>query len=727
MKKIELKIKGMHCQSCVTLIDKTLKKHGGVLNSNVNLATERATVEYDENKTNTDEIIKIIESRGYKSHLPVSDRADERIEKQKEINRLRNLLVLSAVLAIPIMIFSMVFPGALPYQNYIIMVMATIVQFVVGFRFYKAAWSALKNKSSNMDTLIAMGTSAAYFYSVFLVFFGTGGHHYFEASSMLITLVMVGKYLEAKAMGRTNEAIKKLIKLSPKTATVVRDGKEMTINVDDVKTGDKILVKPGEKIPVDGVIIEGNSSVDESMVTGESIPVEKNKGDTVISATINSHGSFTFKATKVGEETTISRIIKLIEDAQGSKAPIQRFADKISSYFVPAVLLIALITFISWLFLFSAGFSFSLVAAVAVLVIACPCALGLATPTAIMVGTGKGAENGILIKGGEALETSHKIKHVIFDKTGTLTHGKPELTDIVSIKVPDDEVLEIAASIEKRSEHPLADAIVKRATEKNIKLKDVKEFKALSGLGVTGEISGKQYLLGNIKLMKEKGIKTSDIVEKVESLEDQGKTVMILSEKHQAIGIVAVADTIKETSKDAVKMLHDLGIKTYMITGDNKRAANAIAKEVGIDESFAEVMPKDKAEYVKKLQKNGDAVAMIGDGINDSPAIAQADVGIAMGSGTDVAMETGNIVLMKNDLLDIPKAIKLSKMTMAKIKQNMFWALFYNVVGIPIAAGILYPFTGWLLSPVIAGGAMALSSVSVVINSLHLKTKKLKI
>ena len=712
MKKVDLKIGGMHCQSCAVMIGKKLKKREGVLYSNVNLTTEKATLEIDESKINEKEIIGAIESLGYSASVQTGEDGHE---KEKELGRLRNLLITSFILSIPVMFLSMLFVGVLPYQDYLIWILTTPVQFIIGKTFYLGAWGALKNKTSNMDTLIALGTSTAYFYSVYSLLSGEG-HLYFETSAILISLVFLGRYLEARAKGRTNEAIKKLMGLSPKTATVIRNKRELRIPVDDVVAGDIIIVKPGEKIPVDGIITEGNTSIDESMITGESIPVDKHKGDTVIGATINKHGSFRFRATKVGANTTLSRIIKLIEDAQGSRAPIQRFADQISAYFVPAVILIALFTFGIW-YLLGAEFSFALILAVAVLVIACPCALGLATPTSIMVGTGIGAQNGILIKGGEALETAHRIKHIILDKTGTITRGEPEVTDVSG-----PGVLEIAASMEKNSEHPLADAIVRKAGSSKVRLRKATDFHAIPGHGISAKINGVQYHMGNIKLMKKHGvdIDSNDHVR----LEGEGKTVMFLSRGKKLLGHIAVADTIKDSSPDAVAKLHGMGIDVYMITGDNRRTAEAIAKKAGISRFFSDVLPEDKAKHVKDLQKKG-LVAMVGDGINDAPALAQADIGIAMGSGTDVAMETGNIVLMKDDLLDVPRAIKLSRMTMGKIRQNMFWALIYNTLGIPVAAGVLYPFTGWLLNPMIAGAAMAMSSVSVVTNSLLMKRHKI--
>ena len=606
----------------------------------------------------------------------------------------------------------------LPHQDYVLWILATPVQFYIGLQFYKGTWTALKNKSANMDTLVSLGTSAAYFFSVYVVLSGNG-HQYFEASAILITLVIFGKYLEAKAKGKTSEAIKKLMHLSPKKATVIRNGKEIVVKISEIELNDIILVKPGGKIPVDGIIVEGYSSVNESMITGESIPVDKNVNDNVIGGTINKQGAFKFKATKIGKNTILSGIIKLIEDAQGRKAPIQRFADNVSAYFVPVVILISILTFSSWYYLFDAELSFALVTAVAVLVIACPCALGLATPTAIMVGTGKGAKNGILIKGGDSLETAHKLKYLIFDKTGTITKGVPEVTDIIPLG--NEDILKIAASIEKNSEHPLGEAIVEKAKTDKIVLSNISNFESIPGHGISSNIGKKKYYFGNLKLMKDLKIKVES---DASDLEKEGKTVMYLAENKKLIGLIAVADTIKETSASAVKSLEKLGIRVYMITGDNKNTANAIAKIAGIKNVFAGVLPEDKAKYVRKLQRHG-TVAMVGDGVNDAPALAQADIGIAMGSGTDVAMETGNIVLMKNDLMDISKAIKLSKVTMTKIRQNMFWALFYNSLGIPIAAGVLYPFTGWLLNPMLAGGAMAMSSVSVVMNSLLLKKKKI--
>lgn len=727
MKKTNLQISGMHCASCSTIITRALKKNQHVKEANVNFATSKATVDFDEKSISEDDLIKIIESAGYKAER-ITDKTVFNKTEKKEITRYKKLLITSLIFAVPSLLIAMILPMIgieIPYMDYLLWVLATPIQFYVGLDFYKGTWHSLKNKSANMDSLIAIGTTAAYLYSIYTLFFATELGQYFEISAILITLVILGKYWESVAKGKTSEAIKKLMHLSPKTAIIIKGGKEIEISVDAIQVGDIVLVKPGTRLPVDGTIVEGQTSIDESMITGESLPTEKKKGDAVIGGTINKYGTFKFKATKVGENTTLSHIIKIIEEAQGSKAPIQRFADAISSYFVPIVIALALLTFSLWFFVLGKEFSFSLLTAVAVLVIACPCALGLATPTAIMVGTGKGAKSGILIKGGAALETAHKIKYVIFDKTGTITKGTPEVTEVIPVGLDSEsKVVQIAGSIEKSSEHPLAEAIVKKAKKEKTVFKSVTGFKAIPGKGVEASINRVKYYLGNTKLLDAHNINSSKLKTQIQSLEGQGKTVMILTDSKKVLGLIAVADTIKETSKRAVQNLQKLKIKVFMITGDNERTAKAIAAQAGINHVFAEVLPEEKSNYVKNLQKQGKVMA-VGDGINDAPMLAQADIGIAMGSGTDVAMETGNIVLMSNDLMDVSKAIKLSKLTMSKIKQNMFWALIYNVLGIPIAAGVLYPFTGWLLSPIIAGGAMAASSVSVVTNSLLLKKKRL--
>lgn len=717
MKKINLEVTGMHCASCSTLVNRALSKTDGVINANVNLTTNKASVEFDEKKVSVDDLIGAITKKGYGAKVAAGKKNFSK--EEKKIKSLRNKFLLSLIFAFPVFILGMFFmDNDFMYKNVIMWILATPVQFVVGYSMYKSAFSALKGKSTNMDTLVVMGTTAAYLYSVFIVLNG-GMHQYFEASAVLITIVVFGRYLEAKAKGKTSDAIKKLIGLSPKYAIVIRGGKEEKVVVDDIKIGDIILVRPGEKIPIDGKIVSGSSSVDESMITGESIPVEKKKGDNVIGGTINKTGSFKFSATKIGENTTLSKIIKLVEDAQSDKAPIQRFADTVSAYFVPAVLVIAFLTFVFWNFIY--GFNFALITSVAVLVIACPCALGLATPTAIMVGTGLGAKNGILIKGGEALETAHKIKNVILDKTGTITKGEPLVTDVVSFG--QKNILKIVGSLEKNSEHPLGEAILKKCKDKEIVFDPVKDFRSIPGHGIKGKIKGTEYHFGNMKLMKDKKVDVKEHIDLIEKLEE-GKTVMMISTGKKLLGLVAVMDVLKNSSRLAVKKLQELGIKVYMITGDNRRTAKAIAGKVNVDGYFAESLPEDKADYVKKLQTRG-KVCMVGDGINDAPALAQSDIGISMGSGTDVAMETGEVVLMKNDLVDVYRAIKLSKVTMSKIRQNMFWALFYNTLGIPVAAGIFYPFFGWLLNPMIAGAAMAMSSVSVVSNSLLLKFKKL--
>ncbi len=735
MKTITLSITGMHCASCSNLITKTLLKKQGVKEANVNYATARASVSFDSSLTSESNLIEAIKGRGYGAGVSDGfDREKEMQNRSAEMLRLKWLLTISATFSIPAALVGMLlmsdglfFIGyELPYAEFVLFFLAVPVQFYVGWDFYRGAWVALRNKTASMDTLISLGTSAAFFYSTYSVFFSEEKFgQYFEISAVLITLVILGKFLEARAKGKTSEAIEKLVGMSPKIATVLRAGKELKISVDEVKLGDIIHVRPGEKIPVDGFVMDGDSSVDESMVTGESIPVEKTKGALVIGGTVNKHGSFRFKATKIGADTTLAHIIKLIEDAQGRKAPIQRFADSVSAYFVPAVIIIAAITFAAWFFIMKEPFSFALLTSIAVLVIACPCALGLATPTAIMVGTGKGARSGILIKGGDVLENLHKVKTVIFDKTGTLTNGKPEVTNVIALEqFSPKEIVSIASSLEKESEHSLAEAIVRYSKEKKIAAKKISSFKAIPGKGVIGKIGKSAYLVGNRALMSSSKLALKSIEAKLAELENQGKTAMLVSDSKKIIGIIAVADTIKPSAVQAVKSLESLGIEVYMITGDNKRTANAIAKQLNLKNIFAEVMPNQKADYVKKLQLKG-PVAMIGDGINDAPALATAEIGIVMGSGTDVAMESGNVVLMRNDLNDIPRAILLSRQTMSKIKQNMFWALFYNVLGIPIAAGVLFPFTGWLLSPLLAGGAMALSSVSVVANSLLLRYQKL--
>ena len=743
-RRVHLSLTGMDCASCALIIEKSLKKMPGVKEVHVNFASEKASVVFDETKSSIKDLIDAVDRAGYQAE-EVSEitSEDESKKREERISKSRKLFLYSLVLSIPMLYFMLLdffkwLPGGNifpPYFGIISLILTIPVQFIIGSGFYKGMWSSLRMKSFNMDSLIAIGTSTAFIYSflsyLFFVLtnetiFGLDGMKipelYFETSAFLITFVLLGKWLEAKAKGRTSEAIKKLMGLQAKTARVIRKGVTQDIPVDQVVHGDIVLVRPGEKIPVDGNITKGSSAIDESMVTGESIPVEKKIGDPVIGATINKTGTFEFETTRVGAETTLAQIIRLIEEAQGSKAPIQAFADRISSWFVPAVIGIAILTFIIWFFILKAPLDFALLAFTAVIVIACPCALGLATPTAIMVGTGKGAEHGILVKGGEPLEAAMKIKAIIFDKTGTLTKGKPEVTDVITLGNNDeDEILTISASLERLSEHSLAEAIYSHAEEEGMKLDEVNEFAAIPGHGVSGKIGENSYYFGNRKLIMDyPKLDITKVHRKIAQLEEQGKTVMILSSAQEILGLIAVADKVKESSKEAVKKLKGLGLQVYMVTGDNQRTAKAIAREVGIDNVLAEVLPDDKVEEVRKLQNKGMKVAMVGDGINDAPALAQADLGIAMGSGTDVAMETGGIVIIKNDLNDVVSALQLSRETMAKIRQNMFFALFYNIIGIPIAARVFIGF-GLILKPELAGLAMALSSVSVVTNSLLLR------
>ena len=725
MKQINLKIKGMHCASCAVTIEKSITAMNGVKSANVNFGSEKLHIDYDEKKTNVEEFKNKIKSLGYevvdKEHL------HEHMHQDSDIKKLKNKLILSFILTCFILLgsfsnFLKIIPGFLA-NNYVLFILAGIVQFYVGLQFYKGFWNEIKNKSLGMDSLIVIGTSAAYFYSLFVTFFSSINQNvYYDTAAAIITLILLGRYLEAKAKSHTSDAIKKLVELQAKEATVIRNGKELKIPIGSVRLGDIIIVKPGGKIPVDGIVISGHSSVDESMVTGESIPVEKKIKDVVIGSTINKEGSFKFKATKIGGNTLLSQIIKMVEEAQGKKAPIQRIADKVSGIFVPIVVLIAIFTFVIWFF---AGpepkLTFALVNAVAVLIIACPCALGLATPTAIMVSTGKGAESGILIKGGESLEITHKVDTLIFDKTGTLTKGKPEVTDIIGVNNKEDTVLKYAALAEKRSEHALGEAILNKFKGN---IPEVSSFNALIGRGVRAVYNKKEILLGNTTLMSESKIDYSELKNKIENLETEGKTVMMLALNKKMIGIIAVADTLKDNTPHIIDELKEMGKELFMITGDNERTGKAIAKQAGIYNVLANVLPQDKVRKIKDLQNQGKIVAMIGDGINDAPALAQADVGIAIGSGTDVAIETGDIILVKSDLKDVVKSIKLSRYTIRKIRQNLVFAFGYNIAAIPIAAGILYPFFGFLLNPMIAAAAMATSSISVVLNSLSMKRYK---
>ena len=719
-KKISIDVLGMNCAACSSRVEKVLLKQEGVISANVNLLANKANIEYDANKIKLEDLMKIIEKTGFKAKIGVKkDLSRDKELREKEIKSLKTSFIISAILSIPL--FSAMFLHMAGIDNilnngWFQLALATPVQFIIGYRFYKGAYNSLKGGGANMDVLVSMGTSAAYFYSIYNLL--TEVHqYYFEASAVIITLILLGKTFEAVAKGKTSEAIKKLIGLQPKTARVIKDGVEIDIPIEEVEIGDIIVVRPGERIPVDGMIVEGNSALDESMITGESIPIDKTIGDEVIGATINKFGSFKFKATKIGKDTVLSQIIKLVEDAQGSKAPVQRLADKISGIFVPVVMIIALITFIG-IYIIGKNFNQGLMNAVAVLVIACPCALGLATPTAIMVGTGKGAENGILIKSGEHLEMAHKMDTIVFDKTGTITKGEPEVTDIIAFNnIAKDEILRIAASVEKTSEHPLGQSIVRKGEEELLILTEPESFIAIPGKGLKVSLEGKEIFVGNRKLMKDNNISIEEKEEELLKLEEEGKTAMLISIDGMLSGIIAVADQIKESSKSSIEKLLSMGLDVYMITGDNERTAKAIGKEVGIANVLAEVLPENKAEVVEKLKAKGKHVGMVGDGINDAPALAAADVGFAVGTGTDVAMEAADITLMRGDLIGVVTAIRLSHRTMKTIKQNLFWAFFYNSIGIPFAA------VGFL-NPMIAGAAMAFSSVSVVTNSLRLKKFK---
>ncbi|NLW07139.1 MAG: copper-translocating P-type ATPase [Clostridia bacterium] len=714
----------MSCAACAARVEKKLRSLAGVRQANVNLALERATLEINQAQITLPELQEAIAGLGYQA-APVtknSGREGEALDQKVQIRRQARLVIFAAILSMPLlaMMFGEILNIPLPpllHSKIFQFLLATPIQFGAGWQFYRGSYQNLRRGSANMDVLVALGTSAAYFYSVATTFF-ISGHVYYETSAIIITLILLGRLLEALAKGRTSEAIKKLMGLQAKTARVIRGGQEMDIAVEEVQVGDTVLVRPGEKIPVDGIIIEGYSSIDESMLTGESIPVDKQVGDEVIGATINKQGAFKFKATRVGAETALAQIVKVVEEAQGSKAPIQRLADVISGYFVPAVVGIALLTFVGWYFWIEPGnLARAILNFTAVLVIACPCALGLATPTSIMVGTGRGAENGILIKGGEHLERAYRLQTIILDKTGTITKGQPEVTDIIPLNnIGAEELLRLAASVERNSEHPLGQAIVNKAQEQGLELAEPQEFAAIPGQGVRGTVSYQQLLIGNRKLMAANNIPPEQFGKQVEMLENEGKTAMLVAAEGIPKGIIAVADTVKEHSAEAVAALQRLGIELLMITGDNRRTAEAIARQVGINRQnvLAEVLPEDKAREVQRLRQQGKVVGMVGDGINDAPALAAADLGIALGTGTDIAMETADITLMGGDLRAIAAAIALSRATMRNIKQNLFWALFYNSLGIPIAA------LGFL-SPVLAGAAMAFSSVSVVTNALRLK------
>jgi P-type Cu+ transporter len=734
--RLDLPVTGMNCAGCAANIEKALKNVPGVESAIVNFATARATVIYSPKIIRPDEIEAAIVSAGYgvlKTGEGEEEEDSERKAREREFQRLTREFWTALAFSALVFIGSMphVFPWIPHFFNnfFLLWALATPVQFWIGARFYKGAWAMLKHKTADMNTLIAVGTSAAYVYSaaaaLFPGFFESGGIEpqvYFDTSAVIITLILFGKLLEARAKGRTSEAIKKLVGLQPKTARVIRGEAEMDIPIREVVVGDIVVVRPGERIPVDGIVIKGRSAVDESMMTGESVPVEKEEGSEVVGATVNKAGSFVFRTTKVGKNTVLAQIIRLVREAQGSKAPVQRLADTIAGYFVPAVIAIAVLTFGIWMiFGPKPSLTFALLNFVAVMIIACPCALGLATPTAVMVGTGKGAEIGILIKGGESLETAHKVTAVVFDKTGTLTKGEPEVTDVVTVApFSENELIRLAASAEKTSEHPLAEAILKKASEKSLAVVSAGTFRVLEGMGIEAEVEGRQVSLGNEKLMNERDVDLSTLMAKAAAFSGEGKTTIFVAVEKRLAGLIAIADMLKDHSVEAVERLKRLGLDVIMLTGDNRRTAEAIAARAGIDHVVPELLPSGKVAEIKKLQDSGSRVAMVGDGINDAPALAQADIGIAIGSGTDIAMEAADITLIKNDLRDVAVAIELSRRTIRTIKQNLFWAFIYNIIGIPIAAGILYPFFGLLLNPMLASAAMAFSSVSVVTNSLRL-------
>lgn len=732
--EVDFKLIGMTCAACATRIEKGLSRMPGVSKATVNFALEIAHVEYNAAQISAADMTIKVEQLGYKA-IRKEEEAAKGDYKEKEIRHKKLQLLVSALLSVPLLwamvshfsFTSWIYLPEFLMNPWIQLALATPVQFVIGSQFYVGAYKALRNKSANMDVLVSLGTSAAYFYSLYLTLkwaITADAHHlapdmYYETSAILITLIILGKLFEVLAKGRTSEAIKKLMGLQAKTALVVRDGQEMTVSVEEVIIGDIVLVRPGDKIPVDGEVVEGISAVDESMLTGESIPVEKKTGDAVIGATVNKNGSLKIKATRVGKETALAQIIRVVEEAQGSKAPIQRIADVISGIFVPIVVGIAVVTFLIWYIWITPGeFAAALEKAIAVLVIACPCALGLATPTSIMAGSGRAAEFGILFKGGEHLESMQKVETIVLDKTGTVTKGKPELTDVRIEDLDETVALRLIGSAEKQSEHPLAEAIVNGIITKGITLTETEQFEAIPGYGIRAIVEGKEVMVGTRKLLQHENIPFGEAAATMEQLESEGKTAMLIAIDKRYAGIVAVADTIKETSKEAIAKLKQMGLEVIMITGDNKRTAQAIANEVGIDRVLAEVLPEGKAEEVKKLQAQGKKVAMVGDGINDAPALATADVGIAIGTGTDIAIEAADVTLMRGELTSIAEAIFMSRKTMANIKQNLFWALGYNTLGIPIAA------IG-LLAPWVAGAAMALSSVSVVLNALRLQRIKL--
>ena len=753
MKTQKFDVKGMTCSACSSRIEKNVNKTDGIIEANVNLLTNSMTVKYDESVLSINDIIKVVEDTGYGASSVMKKTAEVKSDAKddkSEIKEMKKRVIISLIFAVPLFYISMghmlnwplpgIFHGT---ENALIFAFTQFLLclpvMIVNNKYYKVGFKTLFKGSPNMDSLIAIGTSAAAAYGVYAIYkIGYGLGHmdmdmvmqfsmdlYFESAAVVLALITLGKFLEARAKGRTSDAIKKLIDLSPKTALVERIGIEMEIPIEDVVKGDVIIVKPGQSIPVDGVIVFGNSSIDESMLTGESMPVEKKVGDKVVGASINKSGFFKFEAQKVGDDTTLAQIIKLVEEASSSKAPISKMADKISGIFVPIVIAIAVLSTIVWLIL-GADFEFALSIGIAVLVISCPCALGLATPTAIMVGTGKGAENGILIKSAEALEIAHHVQTVVMDKTGTITEGRPRVTNLVADGIDETEMLRIAASAEKGSEHPLADAIVDEAKELNLELYDVKNFEAIPGQGLRAVVNNKIYYLGNLRLINEQKINIKNFEEKSIKFADEGKTPLYFADENNVLGIISVADVVKPTSEAAIKEFEAMGIEVVMLTGDNKKTAEAIRRQLGITRAVAEVLPQDKEREIRKIQEQGRRVAMIGDGINDAPALARADVGIAIGAGTDVAIESADIVLIRSDLLDAVTAVQLSKATIKNIKQNLFWAFIYNTIGIPLAAGVFYSILGWKLNPMFAGAAMSLSSVSVVSNALRLKFFKPK-
>ena len=729
--KINLQVGGMTCVNCAKTIEKALNSREGVYNATVVFAAEKVAVEYNPDQISLPAIKKVIQDVGYTVIEPKPQEGAEDKARKRHIQRLKLLLTASIGLTIPIIALMWLSPLPMEQTNILMFLLATPVQFVVGWTFYVGTYKGLKNKTANMDTLIAMGTSTAYFYSTVVTFIPElfpNAAVFFDTVTMIMTFILLGKLLDAIAKGRTSEAIRKIMGLQAKVARIIRNSQEMEVPIEEVIVGDIVMVRPGEKIPVDGTIIEGYSAVDEKVITGESIPVEKKVGDQVVGATINKTGMLKFRATKVGKDTVLAQIINLVEEALTSKAPVQRIADVAAGYFVPVIIITASLSALAWYFIVGESFIFALTVFIAVVVVACPCALGLATPTAIMVGVGKGAENGILIKSGEALQAAHKLKTVVFDKTGTLTKGEPEVTDIYPNKAfSEEQLLQLAAIAEKNSEHPLGEAILKKAKEKDLKVEDPELFNALPGYGVEVTYRNGTILLGNRKLMEANNLEINNLEAKMTKLEESGKTVMLIAVNGQIAGLIAVADTLKKNSAEAVAKLKEMGLEVIMISGDNQRTANAIASQIGVSRVFAEVLPSEKASEIKRLQAENKVVAMVGDGINDAPALAQANIGIAVGSGTDVAMETGDIVLIKNDLRDVITAIQLSRATMRKIRQNLFWAFFYNVALIPLAAGAFYPILHVLFNPVYAAAAMASSSVTVVTNASLLRRFKPKL